>query len=243
MAARLILIDYFSVPPRLIAKRGVQYIRKEMRYISILTFLILFSYDNSIVYEKFDSIQTNHIDTLTQDSIKRIFKVVDIGSTSEFLGGLNPKYPIERVFLNCGEWCEKDWENKGMFCGCRSYVVIKDDKPMLIRSKEELKEIFKPVDSYQEALSYAIVMTGNFPVFNADFFQEKFTYFIADPKPTNVRENYDGYYVTLFNYKHFGCGEHPYYLVTYSVTKDGQVKETNRKKAFKDPDEDSLCRD
>lgn len=123
------------------------------------------------------------------------------------------------------------------------YVVIKDGKPMLIRSKEELREIFKPVDSYQEALSYAIVMTGNFPVFNADFFQEKFTYFIAVPKPTNVRETEDGYYVTLFDYKHFGCGEHPYYLVTYSVTKDGQVKVTNRKKAFKDPDEDSLCRD
>jgi hypothetical protein len=214
-----------------------------MRYISILTFSLLFSCDNSIIYEKFDGIQTNHIDTLAQDSIKRIFKAVDIGSTSEFLGGLNPKYPIEKVFLSCGEWCEKDWQSEGMFCGCRNYVIVKDDKPILIRSKEELKEIFTPVDSYQEALSYAIVMTGNFPVLDTDYFQEKFTYFISDLNTTNVRETQDGYYVTLFDYETFGCGEHPYYIVTCSVTKDGQVKETNRKKAFKDPDEDSLCRD
>jgi len=215
-----------------------------MRYLSILAILFLISCGRPVVYEKFENIQTAHIDASLQDSIKKNFNVLDIGSTSGFLGGLNPAYPIERVSRDCTEWCEKGWESGGMFCECRSYVIIQDGKPKLIKSKEGLKETFAPIDSYREALSYVIMVTGNFPVLNADYFKnERFTYLISNLRPTHVIETPEGFYVTLFDYKKFGCGEHPYYSVTYLVTTDGQVKEISRRKAFKDPTEDALCVD
>jgi hypothetical protein len=212
-----------------------------MRLIFLFILFGLFSCDKP--HYTFDKIETDYLDSIFYDSLKKEFGVEDIGQTSDFLGGLNPKYPIVKVYFPCEQSCDKDWQSGGMFCGCKNYIVLIDKKPTRIKNKEDVKELYSPIDSYQEALSYTIIMTGNFPILNDSTFRKEYTYFKNDIRTSNVTEDKQGYYVSLFDYKTFGCGEHPYYSVLYYVDKTGLIKEISRDKAFKDKKEDSLCRD
>ncbi len=213
-----------------------------MRLIIITIFFVLSACDNHSIHDKFDNVKTVHVDSLFRNTIEKEF-AGQIGQTSEFLGGLIPKYPIVKVETTCFGTCDKEWQSEGMFCFCSSYVVNIKGKLKKIADRFELRELYAPIENYQEALSYAIIMTDNYPIFDKSTFKKEFTYFKSNIKTSTVMEFEGGYYVSLFDYKLFGCGEHPYYTVLYLVTKDGQITEVNRDKAFKDKNTDALCVD
>ncbi|RIJ37423.1 hypothetical protein [Pontibacter oryzae] len=186
------------------------------------------------------------IDSTRYDEIKTKYGYFDVRKAPDYLGGLKPTHSFAYTFALCdkSEYChDSKWANKGMMCGCKNIVIEDSVEFKFISSRSQFKEIFAPVETREEALSYAIVMSGYYPVFNKSYFKDGYRYFNSKPRTTVVQE-VDGYYlVQLFDYKAFGCGEHPYYTVVVRVDKSGEVSEHRRQKSFADPEEDGLCRD
>lgn len=203
---------------------------------------LLVSCNNLKTHNEFTNINSIRLPPIWLDSIKTKFNIIDFDSSINYLGGLKPKYPLVRIFRDCAEWCEKDWQNKGMICGCFNYLILKENKLEIIKSKKEFRLKFFPIEDYEEALSYTIVMTNSFPIFDETSFKKEYIYF-NDVKTSNVIEHKDGYFVQLFDYKQFGCGEHPYFSVSYNVTKAGVITEISKHKAFKNPANDGICVD
>ncbi|MER2997223.1 hypothetical protein [Pontibacter populi] len=214
----------------------------------LLIFSLIFSScaDESITSE-FVGIETQQIDSTEYDLIKSEFSYFDVRRASEYLGGLSPEFKFAYTFALCGNdsinYCrDSEWANKGMMCGCKNLVVKNTEGFSTISSRSEFKEVFAPIESRGEALSYAIAMSGNFPVFDKEYFKDEYRYYNGIPGTTVVQEFDDYYLVQLFDYKAFGC-DHPYYSVLIRVDKDGNISEHRRKAVFEDPEDDGLCRD
>lgn len=104
-----------------------------------------------------------------------------------------------------------------------------------IRSAAELAKAFAPVGSPEEAIAFAVALTGNEEVNARD----------ADSKNlgvTEVKLEPDGYHVRLFGSQMCGCS-HPTWGIDYLVTPDGKVTELARKKVWEDPKSRGLCVD
>ncbi len=96
--------------------------------------------------------------------------------------------------------------------------------------------MFAPIESSDEALSYALVTTDlvaryeteDDPIFRyAD-------YFVDRVEDTHVEETIDGFVVHLFTMPTplCGCGVHTVYAVDILVTKDGRVEQLNATEAY-----------
>ena len=95
--------------------------------------------------------------------------------TGSFLKALTPAYPIWQTFTNN----QVEIERLGL-TGCFSqryacvfYKVIINGDTLAIGTREEFRKIFAPVESVQEAIAFAHVFTGSFPIFNLDFLREE----------------------------------------------------------------------
>jgi hypothetical protein len=151
-------------------------------------------------------------------------------SVSNLLGGLSPAYPMAksneqiaydgRVSLDCISLsCH-------YACWCINFLVEINDTIIEIGTKEKFREIFAPVESKEEALSFAYALTGLtlFPIYDFSFLKEEgidYNVFRKEIKPTSVKELPDGYEVILFD-TYYG------YVPSYSevlifVSKDGSV--------------------
>lgn len=170
----------------------------------------------------------------------------ELRDPGDFLGGLAPSTPINL----CIYQSEQGEEPSGGFLyreGCLmpayvSYVIYRDGEFVVINSIEELGQAFLPIDSENEALSYALAATG----LGVRYGQEALPgleYFVDELEDTHVVKTPDGYQVLLFDYKLCGCGPHHTYAVEILVQSDGRIEETSRVPIFKDPEEDGLCVD
>lgn len=43
------------------------------------------------------------------------------------------------------------------------FIIQKDTNFILLETKQEVQEFFAPIESVEEALSYAILVTGDYP--------------------------------------------------------------------------------
>jgi hypothetical protein len=110
----------------------------------------------------------------------------------------------------------------------RNYIVEKDGEFMLIKSKDEFASLFAPVSSPQEAMGFAVALTGSFPLY--DTAPPQGYYAVSkDIAPSSVEEKSGSFLVHLFDRPICGCGSHPYYAVDYIVTKTGNVTERSRR--------------
>ena len=112
----------------------------------------------------------------------------------------------------------------------------------ILKSIGDLGQTYAPIESEDEALSYALAATGLGVRYGLTA-QTDLRYFVNRLEDTNVQQIPQGYQVHLFDYKVCGCGPHPTYAVDVLVTNDGQVRELNREKIYEDPAEDGLCVD
>ena len=95
----------------------------------------------------------------------------------------------------------------------------------------DVPEIYRHVETKEEALSFAVALTSSFPKYDASAPEGYFP--VASPiEPTYMEETDEGFEVRLFDYEVCGCGSHPYYAIDYSVTKDGNVTELSRQKVY-----------
>jgi len=177
---------------------------------------------------------------------------------SGLLGALDPAYPIMICRLDPygggsseGPAALMDrMEEEGYLYrrGCMMpsyirYVIWRDGAFQLVRSPAEFQNVFAPVSSADEALSYALALTGRSPYFGIQL-RPGYRYLVNGLEDTHVAQAGQGdYLVHLFSYQVCGCGPHTTSAVDLLVSQDGQVTTQEVIPLYEDPEEDDLCVD
>ena len=176
-----------------------------------------------------------------------------ITKPSDLFGGLQPADPIARCtiepFLD-QEPGEEDFPEEGtyfynvggLYPRFIRYVVYTDGGFELIQNPEQFRAYFAPIESADEALSFAIAMNRTSAYFDLEFDPE-YEYFVDEIEDTHVDRVDDGFQVHLFHYQVFGCGPHETTALTYLVSESGEIERLSSEPIFKDPTEDDLCVD
>jgi hypothetical protein len=176
-----------------------------------------------------------------------------IDEVPALMGGLTPAYPMavcnympyyrpdvadpfnipqSEYFFNVG----------GPMPDLVRYVIFKDGGFQLVKNPDEFRAVFAPVDSPDEALSFALGLANVYAQYDLKF-NIRYRYEVKALEDTFVEATGDGFIVHAFDYQFFGCGPHYYYSVELMVTPDGKVQENSRIKIYRDPSEDGVCVD
>lgn len=163
----------------------------------------------------------------------------------DVLGGLDPALPIVEYSLLTQE---EDTTILNIYSGhCAfwfyyGYIVNQDGEMKVLDTAGKFKETFAPIDSANEALSYAVAMTGYAPMYNLESIEN---IDIQTPRlqETSVKKAGDGYVVHLFDWFICHCG--PFYINTVDITvhKDGTLSIGEPQPGFRDPAMDGNCVD
>lgn len=159
----------------------------------------------------------------------------DINGPRFFLGGLQPPYAVMECINESGEPPNPTYfkQPAGLDTRVRSYVVFQDGKHRLMIKRSEFKEIFAPVESPEEALSYAMAMTSLQARFDIDP-SDEVDFLVNVIEETHAEETPGGYLVTLFDWSHeMGCDDHPFFAVKVLVTPEGEVREVERQEIYR----------
>lgn len=176
-----------------------------------------------------------------------------IEEASDLLGGLNPSHPIAVCIYDprrhpeiSNAWnipeTEYFFNIGGPLPTLVRYVIQVDGKFQLIKKEEELRAVFAPVNSAEEALSTALTAHDLYAEYDMKL-SPFYRYEVSAIEDTHVEEVEGGWLVHLFDYMFFGCGPHYYYAVDIKVTPDGRTGEVSRTKIYSDPLMDGLCQD
>lgn len=165
----------------------------------------------------------------------------------DLLGGLEPALPISLCLTRPEPGTALDRNAYLYREGCMvpeyvRYAVWRDGQFGLLESQADMAALYAPVVSQDEALSYALAVTG-FGVRYGLQPVKGFRYFVDELQDTHVIEVDEGYRVLLYDYHFCGCGPHTTDAVWVQVSRDGAVKEVDRQAVFEDPAEDGLCVD
>jgi hypothetical protein len=177
-------------------------------------------------------------------ALKAEFNLLSVYQAPEYLGSLKPALPMATGLLAQCSQNQGVVYNGGMLGSCSQYLVDEEGKTRILKDKASFSAYFAPIESAAEAASYAIARTGdrwlpNFPDLSPDF-----RYYQRLIQRSRVEEAKNGGYdILLYHYEQFGCGPHPYLAVKYHVSRDGNLSELSRSKAWADPNQDGLCVD
>jgi hypothetical protein len=169
----------------------------------------------------------------------------------ELLGALNPTYPVARCLYfpiqnqqdNPNALDEPRVFNEGCLLPIYvRYVISRDGQFALINTSDELKEVYAPIESADEALSYALAATGLEAKYGLQR-EPGYRYFQDTLEDTFVAEQNGGFEVLLYHYQVCGCGPHTTSVVRLQVTREGAIQEISNNPVYEDPAEDGLCVD
>ena len=122
------------------------------------------------------------------------------------------------------------------------YLVFREGSIELVDSVDKLSQIYAPIDSADEALSYAIAATGYTALFDLGN-RKKLEFYNPLIEPTSVTSADGSYKVTLFNTYLCGCGPHIIYSIDVTVNRDGTIEAADPQPAYSNPENDGLCID
>ncbi len=176
----------------------------------------------------------------------------EIQPPSNLLGGLTPSYPLAICAVNPSEASEElmteidngqfFYYTGGLFGSYVRYVIQKDGEFVMLKTEENFRKIFAPVESPDEALSYALAVR-NLSAYYGLAYYSAFEYEVDTIEDTYVTPEADGYLVHLFYDQVFGCGPHWTSTVDVLVSEEGNVEEVGREAIYRDPNLDELCVD
>jgi len=185
---------------------------------------------------------TINIDSNMFKALAIKFLARELWKAPDYLGGLEPAYPIALADIDCLISRDTNWMSGGFICSTPKILIKKQNDYTLISNRAELKKTYAPITSEQEALSYAILYTRFFAIFDIAFFKSSYTYFGETPSISYVKFENGSYLVHLFSYQQFGCS-HPYYSALVKVYKSGDVEILKKEVSFEDPKQSNLCVD
>ncbi len=178
-----------------------------------------------------------------------------IQKPSDLLGGLTPGRPLALCLVSPGRFDqdfgrsneiadsgEYIYREGGFIVTYYRYVVHDGQDYVLLATKTAVRDYFAPIESADEALSYALAVTSAGARYDLTF-DSDLEYFVDEIEDTHVETVTDGYVVHLFRTPTFGCGPFETRALAYKVTADGEFNEESRVEVFKNPDDDNLCVD
>lgn len=181
------------------------------------------------------------IESLNKSNPLASLDCLTIAEPDVLLGALDPPYPM--VTCTAGTHVDQGLYRVGcMFPGVMRYVVYRDGKFQSVASREELQALFAPITSENEALSYALALTGDEAKYGLNSLAGYRT-FATVLEDTHVVKVDNGYQINLYEYSLCGCGPHSYKVVNLVITTDGSLIMLSRERAFEDPKDDGLCVD
>lgn len=109
-------------------------------------------------------------------------------------------------------------------CGARgrAFVVVRNGKPQLMKTKADAARTFAPIDSEAKALSFAVLLTGE-QVNRDPSPKEPATLRVQEIEASFVKKVTGGYLVRLFDGKQCGCGQDFLAYGDYLVEPDGTL--------------------
>ena len=169
-------------------------------------------------------------------------------------GGLDPAYPIaicevDAIYGNASDQtkAEIDAGEYFYYAGGLSgkyirYVIFRNDEFLLLKSEKEFRDMYAPIESPEEALSYVLAVTNLSASYGMVVYPE-YKYEVNTIEDTFVTATADGYDLLLYSYAAFGCGPHWTSAVVVHVSKEGIIQELTRTNVSRDPSLDDVCFD
>lgn len=179
--------------------------------------------------------------------------LLDLGCNSienmPLLGGLTPGYPIAACTLEIDEtvWTadiptDCIYNDGGFITLCHRFVIYKEGKYQVVKTMNDFRKLFAPVDSPDEALSFALAFSDYFASYGQTK-RDDYVYSVKELEDTFVETDAIGYLVHVFYTRTFGCGPFETNAVGIKVTYNGNVEEISRHPVYRDPSEDNMCAD
>jgi hypothetical protein len=159
----------------------------------------------------------------------------EVRSPRFFVNGLQPPYAIIECIHKEDEPADPTYfrQPAGLDTRYRSYAIHLDGTYRLLIKRSEFKDTFAPVESMDEALSYAMAMTGLEARFDLQSL-DGVEYLVDELAETHVEETPEGYLVYLFDSDNkMGCDTHSFYAVKVLVTAEGDVEEAERQEIYR----------
>lgn len=94
------------------------------------------------------------------------------------VSGLTPDYPLSMRRRWAKDIPEKELRSPGFRCfrtggglvwGCMDYIALVAGERVVIDSPEKFRELFAPVETREEAMTFARILTDSYPIYNLDF--------------------------------------------------------------------------
>ena len=177
-----------------------------------------------------------------------------ISAPPNLFGGLEPSYPIaicevDVAYGNASDETKAEIEAGEYFyyAGGLSgkyvrYVIFRNGEFILLRSEKEFLDVYAPIESPEEALSYVLAVTHLSAYYGIVTYPE-YKYAVNTIEDTFVTATADGYDLLLYAYAEFGCGPHWTSAVMVHVSGAGVIQELSRTNVFRDPNLDDVCID
>lgn len=178
----------------------------------------------------------------------------EVQAPSSLVGGLNPAYPIALCIIRYipGEGSEelRDETESGQFFyytggllgNYVGYIIHQNGEFVLLKTEEDFRKVFAPIESSEEALSYVLAVRNLMAYYGLKY-DPGYEYEVGVVEDTYVTPEPGGYLVHLFYDQVFGCGPHWTSAVDMRVSAEGNVEEAASQPIFRDPNLDELCVD
>lgn len=187
----------------------------------------------------------NNPDCLPENLRNLDYPIDYISKPADMLAGLDPSLPL--AVANTNGFSAEDELPSVYVKSCMiqqyiRYLVLVNDEIRLIDSQEKLAALYAPIESENEALSYAIAATGLSAVYDLPE-KTNMKWYTDKVEETYVTESGGGYLVHLFDTFLCGCGPHVVRSVDLIVSTDGSITFSDAVDAYSDPEMDGLCID
>ena len=184
------------------------------------------------------------------------FGCTEIEQPSSLYGALEPAYPVAVCLAAPSPSEDESFSGRLEAIKAEGYlyrrgcllpvfarlIVWRDGEFQLLKTKEEVQAVFAPITSADEALSYALAVTG-FSAYYGQQFTPGYRYLSRRVEDTFVRETGTGFEAHLFKYQLCGCGPHETFSIDVQVSRNGLVTPGDYVPIYADPTEDGLCVD
>ena len=171
--------------------------------------------------------------------IEKQFGYDRIDTLPSYLGGLQPKLPMAEVHSFSPK--EPSLRMSVGLMGIWYSVVAKmGDSLVLMDTEQKFKDVFAPIESEQEAISYVAYLTHTYPRYTIEK-EARYRVYASYFPAAHAKKVNGGYEVLLHDKKVYGCGPHPYFYKVFHVTDGGEIKLLQTVRMYEDPKEDPIC--
>lgn len=194
------------------------------------------------------------MDVFSDDALLTHFGCDEIWAPPNLIGGLEPSYPIaicaiQNMPVERTEELTAEIDNGqffyytgGLFGTYIRYIVYQNSEFVLLKTEEDLRKLFAPIESPDESLSYVLAVKNLSASYGAQY-DPVYEYEVDTIEDTYVTADTDGYLIHLFHDQPFGCGPHWISEVDVHVSVEGNIEQRSSRQSFRDPSLDDLCVD